>query len=156
MQALLFERGKYGPKTAAKWATTKGYAPIKYHVTPNFVRARIRQPVPGSRYWMSNLSPHVRAVHMVPKGKGVKRHVRRVTVRKRKTSIGMRKGGSVLDFLVRNQRAVGWALHAIDKILPLAAATGISYGIYKGVKKAQGQGIRGRRRRIVRRTKRVR
>lgn len=175
IQSILFDRSKYNTRSASTWATKHGYSPLKYHVTPNFVRARIIPPVAGRKYRMVHMSPVVRAVYMAPDkghtGSGrVRRVARRVkATRPRKPAGGRmrrnykidtskrptRRGGSVFDFLVRHQQAVGHTLNVLDKVLPLSVAGGISYGIYKLIKKIKGEGLR-RRRRPVRRVRRVR
>src|SRR5678809_408401 len=83
-QALLFDRRRFNQRTAQSWASAHGYKPIKYHTTPNYVRARLRRPVTGGVYRTRHLTGGIRAI--VGSGGG----------RYRRTMVG-RLGGGILD-----------------------------------------------------------
>jgi hypothetical protein len=82
IQALLFSRDKYNVESASLWAHQHGHHPLKYHVTPNFVRARLIEP-PNAPMRMISLGPHIRAVVVVPTSKTMPPPRRRAPARRR-------------------------------------------------------------------------
>jgi len=69
IQALLFPKSRYTVNKAKRWATSNGYHPLKYHVTDNYIRARIKHP-DSSRYnyRTGHIANNIKAVYEQPRG----------------------------------------------------------------------------------------
>lgn len=71
VQALLFPKSRYTVDKAKRWAATNGYHPLKYHVTNNYIRARIKQPDSSRHdYRIGHIANNIKAVYEQPKGRG--------------------------------------------------------------------------------------
>lgn len=122
MQAILFNRGKFNVPAAQKWAHARGYRPIKYHVTPNYVRARLVQPDNSHYYRVINLANNIKAVASFPKKSGG-----RVKYPKRRRV--NRRGGSLAVTAERLFREL------LVPLILYGGVAGASYGIYKAANK---------------------
>jgi hypothetical protein len=62
IQALLFPLDKYDLDDAFTWAFEHGFRPIKYHITVNYIRLRLMNPVRGARYRVVYLGNNIKAI----------------------------------------------------------------------------------------------
>jgi hypothetical protein len=62
VQAVLFDRDSFNLTGARAWLTRWGYAPLKFHVTTNYIRARIEEPSRAHKYRIVEFRPGVKAV----------------------------------------------------------------------------------------------
>lgn len=118
LQAILFNKRKYNLSDAKSWLRARGYHPIKYHVTDNYVRARLAEP-DYSKY-------HYRTNNLAKNIKGVVMYSEMPRRRQRKTppARGRRVGGAIDPV----------SLFA-NMVLPALMYAGVSYGIYRAAKK---------------------
>lgn len=118
LQAILFHRPQYDRLRVSSWANKHGYRPIKYHITPNYIRARLHQP---------NKKMHdYRTIVM---GKNIKA-ITYSGGRLRRRTRGRHYGGFLSPELIDRGLNI-----LANLILPAAIYGGVSYGIYRAVKK---------------------
>ncbi len=66
IQAVLFHRDIWTKRHASEWLRNHGYEPLKAaHVTKNYLRYRIFNPLPGDVYRMLDFGNGVKAVNLV-------------------------------------------------------------------------------------------
>lgn len=119
MQAILFDRREYDVNSARAWAHKRGLHPIKYHVTPNYVRARLIEPAENGQYRTINLTKNIKAVtYTMPRQ-------RRQQPRRRA------QGGAIFS-----PSTINTAERLIrELIVPAALYGATAYGIYRVAKK---------------------
>lgn len=65
-QAIIFKRDVWAQKDAKSWLRNHGYTPLKaVHVTTNYLRYRIFNPLPGDVFRMVNLGNSIKGVNLV-------------------------------------------------------------------------------------------
>lgn len=62
IQAILFPRSHYSLEAALEWALNHEYYPIKYHITPHYIRLRLREPRRRDKHRIINLGNNIRAI----------------------------------------------------------------------------------------------
>ena len=60
IQAVIFKKTHYTPKTSRDWLNVHGIRPMKrVHTTANYLRYRILPPRPEKKYYSKNVTPYI-------------------------------------------------------------------------------------------------
>lgn len=62
VQALLFDRKRFNLTRVRSWLSKHGYSPLKFHITINYIRARLEEPSKRHHYRIIEFKPGVKAV----------------------------------------------------------------------------------------------
>jgi hypothetical protein len=108
MQAILFDKRYWTQQKARKYIHANSYKPIKpVHITDNYLRYRLREPVRNGKYRTIHLGNHVKAI----------------------------KGGSLYSLMANNHDLINGIVGGVHALGSLAALAGIGYAIKKRVEK---------------------
>lgn len=130
LQAVLFDNTKFNTRSAHDWLKYHGYHPIKpAHITDNYIRFRLREPT-NKHYRTIALTKDIRAIIELPSRRRVGKQFR-----SGKGAVWRTRVSPYIGVTSRGGRGLDPVDLFANMVLPALMYAGISYGVYRAVKK---------------------
>lgn len=131
LQAILFNKRQYNLSKAKQWLKSHNYHPLKYHITENYIRARLQIPDYNKyHYRTNNLEKNIKSIIIIPNNNMPRRRARRPARYRQPRRHYRGRGGAIDPTLIDKGLNI-----LANLIIPAALYGGVSYGIYRAVKK---------------------